>query len=138
VLVARRQGVPLPDDAVLWPGKRLLRRAQAREEEARVRRNPIRVDEGFLCGHCGAEVGSGGRVVRDHCDRCLSGLHVDVVPGDRAASCRSRLQPVGLEILAGVAVLKFTCVGCGHTLRGRAHPSDDPAALVALSARKMP
>ena len=138
VLVARQRGVDLPDEAASWPGKRLLRRAQGREDGARVRTNPIRVDEAFTCGACGAEVSPGGGRVRDHCPRCLTSRHVDVVPGDRAAGCGALLPAVGLEVLGGDAVLRFACSACDHTIRVRAHPDDDPAALAALSARAAP
>ncbi len=138
VAVARRRGVALPDEAADWSGKRLLRLAQAREETARVRSNPIRVDQSFACVACGAAVPPGGGRVRDHCPSCLTGLHVDVVPGDRAANCGARLVAVGLEVVAGEHVLRFACSRCSHTIRVRAHPDDDPGALARLSARAVP
>lgn len=136
--LAASRGVDLPADAEQWPGKRLLRRAQARQDASRVRRNPVRVDEPFTCARCGAAVTPGGRRVRDHCPHCLTGRHVDVVPGDRASSCGGLLRPVGLEVVGADAVLRFACQHCGHTIRVRAHPDDEPAALAAVSALARP
>ncbi len=132
--LARRRGVDLPDDAAGWPGKRLLRLARGREAGARVRSNPVRVDEAFQCSSCGHEAELGGARVRDHCPACLHGLHVDVVPGDRAADCGGVLVPESLELVAGEAVIRYRCTLCGARPRVRAHPDDRPAALSELSA----
>ena len=133
VALARERGVELPDEVAGYAGKRLLRLAQARQAQARVRQNPIRRDEAFTCEGCGAEVGEGGARVRDHCPDCLCSLHVDVVPGDRAASCRGLLRPVEVELVGGEAVVRYRCVRCGHEGRNRAHPDDDPRALSRIS-----
>jgi hypothetical protein len=139
VVEAAKRGVELPDDAVGWPGKRLLRRARATEDQARQRRNPIRIDEAFECLHCGHPVPPGVSRVRDHCPACLRSLHVDVVPGDRAAGCGGLMDPVGLD-LGGRAemVIRYRCRRCGHLHRNRAaldvEPPDDPALLRRLAA----
>jgi len=135
VALAGERGVVLPAEAAGWPGKKLLRRAQGRDAEARVRRNPIRRDEAFTCAHCGAGAAPGGARVRDHCPACLCSLHVDEVPGDRAADCAGVLDPIGLEVAAGESVIRYRCRRCGAERRCRAHPGDDPTALAALSAR---
>lgn len=133
--LARERGVELPDDAIDWPAKRLLRRALAREESAQERRNFLHRDEPFICAHCGAEVGPGGAVVRDHCPRCIFSIHIDEVPGDRAARCGGPLEPVGAELAHGRWTLTWRCQRCGATRRNREHPDDDRAALAKLSAR---
>lgn len=115
------RGVEVEEDAT---GKRLVRAALDREEEARRRTNPIRRDESFQCITCGLEVPPGGALVRDHCPRCLRGLHVDVVPGDRAAECGGILQPVRLELRQGVVLIHYQCERCQHTFLVRAHPDD--------------
>ena len=63
-----------------------------------LRTNPIRRDAPFTCAHCGAGGAIGGARVRDHCPGCLRSLHVDRVPGDRAASCGGILDPVDLTL----------------------------------------
>ncbi len=136
---AVRRGVELPDDAASWPGKRLLRRARGTERAARVRRNPIQRDEAFDCQHCGRGVPPGVSRVRDHCPFCLRSLHVDIVPGDRAAGCGGLMDPVSLEVggRAGM-VIRYRCRVCGHEHRNRAaldvEPPDDAVALRRLAA----
>lgn len=118
------------ENAEALSGKKLVRALLERAGGAQVRANPIHVDESFACGHCGAAVSRGGRPVRDHCPLCLRSLHVDVVPGDRAAGCGGFLDPVRFELDHGQVVIHYTCRRCAHGWRGRAHPDDVlPASL---------
>lgn len=122
-------------DASAWPAKRLVRALLDRDQDAQVRGNPIRRDPPFVCGFCGRFVPEGGKRVRDHCPSCLRSLHVDVIPGDRAADCGGILAPISftLEGRAGV-VIHHRCETCGAERRVRAHPDDQlPVGLdVAL------
>jgi predicted RNA-binding Zn-ribbon protein involved in translation (DUF1610 family) len=129
--IARERGVD-PD----LPGKKLVRALLDRADAARVRTNPVHVDESFTCGHCGAPVPPGGRPVRDHCPRCLRSLHVDRVPGDRAAGCGGLLDPTALELDHGQVVVRYRCRACGHETRTRAHPDD--AVPPSLSVADLP
>ncbi|RME28565.1 MAG: RNHCP domain-containing protein, partial [Deltaproteobacteria bacterium] len=131
--LAAERGVP---DADTLRGKVLVRRILARSEEARRRRNPIHRDEAFTCRWCGAAVPPGGRRVRDHCPWCLRSLHVDVVPGDRAADCGGILQPVELLRRGDEVVIAYRCDRCGHLHRCRAHPDD--AIPPSLSISELP
>ncbi|MEQ1507254.1 MAG: RNHCP domain-containing protein [Myxococcota bacterium] len=128
------RGADLPDDAIDWPSARLLRRARGREAAARVRTNPVRRDEGFVCVHCGAEVPPLGVTDRDHCPRCLRSLHVDVVPGDRASGCGGVFDPVGAELVAGRTAIRYRCRSCGARHRVRVADDDDWEQVVAASA----
>jgi DNA-directed RNA polymerase subunit RPC12/RpoP len=138
----RRRGAPLPDDALEWPAKRLLRVARARETESRARSNPIARDEAFTCAHCGASVLPHGRTARDHCPHCLHSLHVDEVPGDRASTCGGLLVPIGMELREGHPQLRYRCARCGASRTNQAlldgDPADDWELVVALSARAAP
>jgi predicted RNA-binding Zn-ribbon protein involved in translation (DUF1610 family) len=136
---ARRRGAELPDEALCWQGKKLIRRARGAEDEARQRRNPIRIDEPFECAHCGLAVPPGLSRVRDHCPSCLRSLHVDVVPGDRAAGCGGLMDPVGVELGGRAEVtIRYRCRRCGYEHRNRAGldvvPPDDAEALRRLAA----
>jgi hypothetical protein len=106
-------------------GRRLVRALLDRSSGAQVRLNPIHRDEGFCCAHCGRTVEPGGAMIRDHCPSCLRSLHVDVVPGDRAAGCGGILDPVHLTLAgrAGV-VITYKCRECDAEQRNRAHPDD--------------
>lgn len=57
-------------------------------------------------------------------------MHVDVDPGDRAATCRALMEPVGLLYERGVFVVVHTCTGCGCTRRNRAAVDDDLDVLL--------
>jgi len=84
-------------------------------------------NDAFTCLYCGAGVlplvqGS----FRNHCPFCLRSRHVDLVPGDRAASCGGRMDPVGLSGSTGSEwVILHRCVECGHERQNRA-ALDDP------------
>lgn len=138
----RRRGADLPDDAVGWPAKKLLRLARARREDSVQRGTPVTRDEAFVCAHCGREVPPAGRTARDHCPWCLRSVHLDVVPGDRAAGCGGRMDPVSLEVRGADLVLTYRCARCGHTHRVRALQDgsvpDDPAALRLVSRGELP
>jgi len=123
----RRRGADLPDDAVDWPAKKLLRRALARDGAAQVRKNPIARDEDFTCAVCGYAVKAHGRTARDHCPRCLCSLHVDVVPGDRAAACQGVLRPQRVWQDAGAWRIGYRCERCHAEKVNRAIlDGDDP------------
>ena len=136
--LANERGAELPEEAISWPGKRLVRWARARQESARERKNPIRVDESFICLVCGVDVPLGGARVRDHCPFCLHSLHVDRVPGDRASECLGHLVPASLTQVGGEPVIQYVCERCGHRHRCRAHPDDSQEALRALSGPSDP
>lgn len=136
----RKRGADLPDDAMSWPGKRLLRRARGREAPARERSTPIQRDEAFTCAHCGLEVPPHGRTARDHCPGCLRSRHVDVIPGDRASDCGGLLEPVGVTMAGGRTVLQYRCRRCGAEKVNQAlldgGMPDDWSRIIALSARE--
>ena len=119
-----------------WTGKRLVRALRDRSGAAQVRKNPIHIDESFVCVWCGIDVPPGGARVRDHCPRCLRSLHVDVVPGDRAAGCGGLLDPVRLELDHGTVVIRYRCRTCGHETRTKSHPDD--AIPPSLSIADLP
>ena len=139
LLEARARGVDLPDEAADWPAKRLVRRARGREAAARVRSNPVHRDESFVCVACEARVPPHGRTARDHCPHCLASLHVDVVPGDRAADCGGVLRATHVEQRNGAWVLHYRCGRCGAARTNRAlldgETPDRWEVIVALSGR---
>jgi hypothetical protein len=58
-------------------------------------------------------------------------MHVDVHPGDRAATCRALMEPVGVLYERGAFVVVHECVGCGVTRCNRAAADDDVMRLLA-------
>ncbi len=120
-------------------GRRLLRAARDRADAAQVRLNPIARDEAFVCVACGCDVPVGGRRPRDHCPRCLHSLHVDEVPGDRAADCGGLLVPVAVDASAKGWMIRYRCARCGIQRRNRVlldvDPPDDEGAVRNLLVR---
>ena len=92
----------------------------------------IRRIEDFACEHCGEQVSGSGYT--NHCPRCLWSKHVDVNPGDRAASCEGMMKPVRVEQDDNEYVLVHRCEHCGAEKRNRVSASDSRDALVALAA----
>lgn len=139
---ARAAGRDLPDDAAAWPGKKLVRAALDRAADAQVLGTPIARDEPFTCAHCGSDVTAHGRTARDHCPYCLRSLHVDVVPGDRAADCGGVMDPIGATVRGDTVVLRYRCRRCGAERNQRAvtdgAPPDDAAALRRVAAGEAP
>ena len=138
-LPARGEDEDAGDGALDGATKRLLKRFLAREAEAQVRFSPIARDEAFTCVHCGRDVPPHGRTARDHCPYCLCGLHVDVVPGDRASDCHGLLVPHGAEVRGDDVRLRYRCERCGSERVNRAvrdgQPPDDWAAVVRVASR---
>ena len=105
-------------------------------EEKRFQKN----DDGFICSNCGFEVKPLGSSSRDHCPKCLSSLHVDINPGDRANPCRGLLIPV--QVLPDPKkgfIIVYRCQKCGATVRNKAaYPAkvqpDDIDLLIKLTA----
>ena len=57
-------------------------------------------------------------------------MHVDVHPGDRAASCGALMEPVGLLYERGEFIVVHRCTGCCERRRNRASAADDLSALL--------
>ncbi len=90
-----------------------------------------RTVEDFVCEHCGVHVKGNGYT--NHCHRCLWSKHVDVSPGDRAATCGGMMEPVGLEGSTPDYRIIQRCVRCGAKFRVTISPDDDPEAVIALA-----
>nr|WP_321573625.1 RNHCP domain-containing protein [Enterococcus gallinarum] len=48
--------------------------------------------DSFICEECGRPVNpeNAGSQHRNHCPHCLTSLHADTLPGDRASLCKGR------------------------------------------------
>lgn len=85
-----------------------------------------KINEGFQCGNCGANVpplGSGS--CRNHCNKCLWSMHLDVNPGDRLADCGGLMEPVSIEKKHGEYRILHRCVRCGAERWNKSAPDDD-------------
>ena len=73
-----------------------------------------KINENFICLHCGFQVPKAQSTCRDHCPKCLYSLHVDLNPGDRSADCGGLLVPVSyfLHKKKGI-MINYVCEKCG-------------------------
>ncbi len=90
----------------------------------------IKTVEDFVCDHCGLEVEGSGYT--NHCPECLWSKHVDINPGDRAATCGGLMPPVGYEIRDGGISLVHRCELCGHQKVNKIAKNDNLARLAWL------
>ena len=91
-----------------------------------------RTIENFICERCGAEVKGTGYT--NHCPKCLWSKHVDIEPGDRAATCFGLMEPISVVQEHGEYKITHTCTVCGFTRRQGAQEKDSFDILVSLSA----
>lgn len=100
-----------------------------------------KINEEFTCVHCGKTVVAAAKTCRNHCPHCLTSLHVDINPGDRANPCGGVMDAVGYELDAkkGIALI-FSCRRCGERRRNKANREepmpDDYEAILRLTPTK--
>jgi ribosome biogenesis GTPase len=94
----------------------------------------------FTCSRCGRPVpfegaGSGHR---NHCPHCLHSVHLDDVPGDRAACCGGVMEPVTVWVRrAGEWALVHRCRTCGKLSSNRIAGDDNEALLLSLAVKPL-
>ncbi|WP_099469715.1 ribosome small subunit-dependent GTPase A [Konateibacter massiliensis] len=96
--------------------------------------------ESFTCEVCGTLVvpeGAGSRH-RNHCPKCLSSIHVDNEPGDRASLCRGTMEPVSVWARKGGEwALIHRCKSCGALSSNRIAADDNPALLMSIAVKPL-
>lgn len=94
--------------------------------------------DSFTCKVCGRLVVSAGAgsAHRNHCPYCLSSLHVDEEPGDRASDCGGIMDPVGVWVRKdGEWAVIHRCRRCGHLSSNRVAADDSPIKLMSIAMR---
>ena len=95
-----------------------------------------KIDEGFICEHCGQEVQPLGYTCRNHCNHCLYSKHVDIYPGDREENCHGLLEPIRVELDSKKGyVIIYCCQKCGAIRKNKAANDDNRNLLIQLTAR---
>ena len=89
-----------------------------------------KVTEDFVCEHCGREVVGNGYT--NHCPHCLWSKHVDIQPGDRAASCGGMMEPVTVQSIGGDNIITHRCSVCHYEKRNKMAPEDNYDTIVTL------
>lgn len=96
--------------------------------------------ESFVCKVCGTLVapGGAGSQHRNHCPKCLSSVHVDYEPGDRASLCNGIMDPVSVWVRKGGewAVI-HRCRLCGTFSSNRIAADDNPMLLMSIAVRPL-
>ncbi|GBF41856.1 RNHCP domain protein [Leptospira ellinghausenii] len=95
--------------------------------------------EEFRCVECKQMVfpPGFGTDQRNHCPNCLTSLHLDNTPGDRAAICGSKMEAISIWVRKGEWVILHRCKGCGVIHANRIGPDDNEALLLSLAAQAM-
>ncbi|WP_082236440.1 ribosome small subunit-dependent GTPase A [Anaeromassilibacillus senegalensis] len=96
--------------------------------------------ESFTCKVCGALVvpEAAGSQHRNHCPRCLSSVHVDNQPGDRASLCKGVMEPVGVWVRKnGEWAIIHRCRSCGTFSSNRIAADDNPTLLMSIAMKPL-
>jgi hypothetical protein len=105
-------------------------------EKGYYKKNPCL--EGFSCKVCGRPVTATGvgSDHRNHCPNCLSSLHLDIEPGDRAADCGGIMEPISVWVRkSGEWAVIHRCKRCGALSSNRIAADDNPMKLMALAMK---
>jgi ribosome biogenesis GTPase len=96
--------------------------------------------ESFTCKVCGLLVvpeGAGSQH-RNHCPKCLSSVHVDNEPGDRASLCKGIMDPIGVWVRKnGEWAIIHRCRECGVLSSNRIAADDNPALLMSIAVKPL-
>lgn len=96
--------------------------------------------ESFTCKVCNtpAVPEEAGSKHRNHCPNCLSSLHVDNRPGDRASLCGGIMDPIGVWIRKnGEWAIIHRCRDCGTLGSNRIAADDNPALLLSIAMKPL-
>ncbi|GAA4908873.1 RNHCP domain-containing protein [Streptomyces coeruleoprunus] len=95
----------------------------------------------FRCVGCRLDVPleAPGTAHRNHCPHCLVSLHVDRrVPGDRAASCRGRMEALSMSVRPdGEWMIIHHCLACGELSANRIAGDDNALVLIRLALKPL-
>ena len=88
-------------------------------------KNFTKNDNSFICVVCGNEVPPLKYTSRDHCNKCLCSIHIDINPGDRANNCLGVLRPISVVNSSKKGyIINYRCDKC-HELHNNKSANDD-------------
>lgn len=93
----------------------------------------VKKDEAFTCINCGKEVGPLGYTTRDHCPHCLYSIHMDIMPGDRANTCKGILKPIGIEKFKDTYKIVYRCEKCHEEHKNIMATDDSLDEIISIS-----
>lgn len=75
---------------------------------------------------------------RNHCPNCLTSLHLDNEPGDRAADCGGQMEPVAVWVRKGGEwAIVHRCTRCGTLRSNRTAADDNPMKLMSIALKPL-
>ena len=83
--------------------------------------------EDFICENCNIKVQGSG--FTNHCPQCFFSKHVDINPGDRAATCQGLMKPIAYETQADKEMIVFQCQKCNHRRKNKIQENDNKENL---------
>lgn len=96
--------------------------------------------DAFTCKVCGRLVvpeGAGSKH-RNHCPNCLTSLHVDIEPGDRASDCGGYMDSIAVWVRHnGEWAIIHRCRRCGALSSNRVAADDNPAKLMSVAMKPL-
>lgn len=96
------------------------------------------IDETFTCEVCGNVVEKLNYTARDHCNKCLSSKHLDIMPGDRSANCGGILVPIAIEKGAKDKLkIVYKCNKCGEIKRNVLASDDNFDKVLEIMKNKV-
>lgn len=96
--------------------------------------------DSFECRVCGRLVvpENAGSSHRNHCPNCLSSMHLDIEPGDRAAECGGIMDSVAVWVRKnGEWAIIHRCRRCGAFSSNRTAADDNPMKLMSIAMRPL-
>ena len=93
------------------------------------------INEEFVCQKCHKKVEKLNGGCRNHCNYCLSSLHLDKeFPGDRQSHCKGLMEAVKLEQNSKKGwVITHKCSKCKKIIKNKSAEDDDLDQLIQLS-----
>ena len=96
--------------------------------------------DNFTCKVCGTLnfPENAGTMHRNHCCQCLSSIHLDDEPGDRASFCKGIMEPIGVWVRKnGEWALIHRCKICGILSANRIAADDNPTLLMSIAVKPL-
>lgn len=94
------------------------------------------IDESFTCDNCHHHVSPLNYTARDHCPNCLFSKHLDIMPGDRANTCKGLLEPISIEKYKNTYKIIYKCQSCHQIHKNIMADDDNYDLIIKLSIAK--
>ncbi|MFC1615866.1 RNHCP domain-containing protein [Patescibacteria group bacterium] len=95
------------------------------------------INEPFTCENCGHKNPKLKGSCRNHCQKCLYSMHLDVFnPGDRLSKCKALMKPFGVTQKQKIGwTIYHKCTKCNHWIPNKAAPDDNFDLIIELSTK---